>query len=127
MLRVKGRLDVCRVKPGSCDGYVDNDALRSAVGRGSSAKLGHLLVHAETCFRSMAKLPITLHRVSTTENEADIMTKVLSAVGHRELCRTDLDLDAVPEASVMAHVVLCRSAGGQSLRLYPVSAKERYV
>ena len=31
----------------SCDGYVDNDALRMAVSRGSSAKLGHLHVHAD--------------------------------------------------------------------------------
>ena len=41
-------------------------------------------------------------QVSTTENTADIMIKVLSAVRHRELCRPDVDLDAVPEASVMA-------------------------
>ena len=31
------------------------------------------------------------------------MTKVLSAVRHRELCKTDFDLDAVPEASVIPH------------------------
>ena len=81
-LRVKGALDACRLKLVPCDGYVDHDALRMAVSRGSSAKLGHLRVHAETCFRFLAHLPISLHRVSTTENEADIMTKVLSAVRH---------------------------------------------
>ena len=42
------------------------------------------------------------------------MTKVLSAVRHRELCKTDFDFDAVPEASVMPHAVLCRDAGWQS-------------
>ena len=78
MLRVKGALDACRLKPVPCDGYVDNDALRMAVSRGSSAKLGHLRVHADTCFRFLAQLPISLHRVNATENEADIMTKVLS-------------------------------------------------
>ena len=89
MLRVKGALDACRFQPVPCDGYVDNDALRMAMSRGSSAKLGHLRVHADTCFRFLAQLPMSLHRVSTTENEADIMTKVLSAV----LCKTDFDLD----------------------------------
>ena len=78
MLRVKGALDACRLKPVPCDGYVDNDALRMAVSRGSSAKLGHLRVHADTCFRFLAQLRISLHRVNATENEADIMTKVLS-------------------------------------------------
>ena len=43
-----------------------------------------------------AQLPISLHPEGTAENEADIMTKVLSAVRHRELCKTDFDLDAVP-------------------------------
>ena len=100
MLRVMGALDACRVILVSCDGYVHNDALRMAVGRGSSAKLGRLSVHADTCFRFLAQLPISLHRVSTTENEADIMTKVLSAVHHRELCKTDFDLDAVLAHSV---------------------------
>ena len=82
MLRVKGALDACRLKPVPPDGYVDSDALRLAVGRGSSAKLGPLRVHADTCFRFLAQRPISLHRVFTTENEADIMTKVLSAVRH---------------------------------------------
>ena len=94
---------------------MDNGALHMAVGRGSSAKLGHLRVHADTCFRFLAQLPISLHRVSTTENEADIMTKVLSAVRHRQLCRTDVDLDAVPAASIVARTVLCRHAGWQTL------------
>ena len=82
---------------------MDNDALRMAVSRGSSAKLGHLRVHADTCFRFLIHLPISLHRVSTTENEADIMTKVVSAARHRELCKTDFDLDGVPVASIMTH------------------------
>ena len=86
MLRVKGALDACRLKTVPCDGYVDNDALRLTVQRGSSAKLGHLLIHAETCFRFLAQLPFSMHRVGTAENEGDIMTKVLSAVRHRELC-----------------------------------------
>ena len=56
-----------------------------------------------------------LHRVSTTENEADVMTKVLSAVRHRELCPTDFDLDGEPAASVMSRTVLCRHAEWRSL------------
>ena len=104
MLRVIEALDACRLKPVPCDGYVDNDALRLAVGRGSSAKLGHLHVHADTCFRFLAQLPISLHRVSTTECEADITTKVLSAVRHRELCKTDFD-----HASVMAPRMMAKS------------------
>ena len=38
-MRVKGALDGCRLIPVPCDGYVNNDALSLAVGRGSSAKL----------------------------------------------------------------------------------------
>ena len=113
MLRVKGALDACRLKPVPCDGYVDNDALRMAVSRGSPAKLGHLRVH--TCFRFLAQLPLSLHWVSTTENESDIMTEVLSAVRHREICKTDFDLDVVPGASIMTHTALCRHTGRKSL------------
>ena len=47
MLRVKGDLDARRLKPVLCDGYMDNDALRMAVSRRSSAKLGHFRVHAD--------------------------------------------------------------------------------
>ena len=86
---------------------MDNDAQRMAVSRGSSAKLGHLRVHADTRFHFLAQLPISLHR-------ADIMTKVLSAVGHQELCKTDFDLDAVPAASFMTHAVLSPHASWQS-------------
>ena len=100
MLRVKGALDACRLKPVPCDGYAYNDALRMAVSRGSSAKLGHLRVHADTCFRFLPQLPISLRRVSTTEIEADIMTKVLSTVRHREPCKTDFDLDGVRWSSL---------------------------
>ena len=66
-LRVKGALGACRLRPVPCDSYVDNDSLRIAVSRGSSAKLRHLRVHADTCFRFLTQLPISLHRVSTTE------------------------------------------------------------
>ena len=37
-LRVKGALDACHLRLVPCDGYVDHDALRMAVSRGSSAK-----------------------------------------------------------------------------------------
>ena len=33
------------------------------------------------------------------------MTKVFSAVRHPELCKTDLDFDAVPAVSIMTHTV----------------------
>ena len=92
-----------------CDGYVDNDVLRMAVSRGSSAKLGHLRVHADTCFRIAAQLPISLHKVSTTENEADIMTKVLSKIRYRDLCKTDL----------------CRHTGWKSLESRTRSSRPR--
>ena len=95
--------------------WTTNDALRMVVRIRSSAKLGHLRVHADTCFRFLAQLSISLHRVSTTENEADIMTEVLSAVRHQELCKTDFDLDTVPATSIMTHTALRRHAGWQSL------------
>ena len=56
----KRALYVCRLKPVPCDGCVGNDALRLAVGRGSSAKLRHLRV--DTCFRFLGQLPISIHR-----------------------------------------------------------------
>ena len=91
-LRVKGALGACRLRPVPCDGYVDNDSLCITVSRGSSAKLRHLRVHADTCFRFLA-----LH----------IMTKVLTAIRHRDLCKTNFDLDGVPVASIMADTALC--------------------
>ena len=66
-------------------------------------------------FRFLAQLLISLHRVSTTENEANIMTKIHLADRHRELCKTDFDLDTVPVARITAHAVLCLHAGWQSL------------
>ena len=115
MLRVKGALDACRLKPVPCDGYVDKRCIALGSAKRLVSEARHLRVHAETCFRLLAQLPISLHRVGTAENEADIMTKVLSAVRHRELCKTDFDLDAVPEASVMPHAAMCRHAGWRSL------------
>ena len=117
MLRVKGELDACRLKPVPCDGYVDNDALRFGVGLAgliSKAWASPCLRRDVLPFPGAGSDPITLHRVSSTENEADIMTN-LSAVRHRELCRKDFDLVAVPEASVMTQAVLCLHAGWQSL------------
>ena len=81
---------------------MENHALRLAVDRGLSAKLEYVRVNAQMCFRFLAQLPISKKTISTTETDADIMTKVLSALRDRELCRPDFDLDAVPEASVMA-------------------------
>ena len=73
MLSVRGTLDACRLKPVRHDGYAQNHALRLTVGPGSSAKLEHLRVHADACFRFLAQLPFSLHRLSTTEIETDII------------------------------------------------------
>ena len=43
------------------------------------------------------------------------MTKVLTAIRHRDLCKTNFDLDGVPVASIMAHTALCRHTGWKSL------------
>ena len=51
MLRVEGAFDLFRLKQVPRDGHVNNDALRMAVSRGSSAKLWHFRVHADTSFR----------------------------------------------------------------------------
>ena len=42
---------------------------------------------------SLRWLLTSLPPVNTTENEGDIMMKVLSAMRHRERCKTDFDLD----------------------------------
>ena len=43
------------------------------------------------------------------------MTKILLAVRHRELWKTNFDLDAVLAGSIMTHTAFCRHAGWQSL------------
>ena len=78
LLKLAAIIEATRMKPVHQKGYVDNDALRLAVKRGSSAKLGHLRNHGETCFRMLCSLNIGLERIDTTENEADILTKILS-------------------------------------------------
>ena len=101
----QGSFDACRLKPVPCDGYVDNDALRLAVGRGSSP-----------CARlDVLSFPGAAHNFAQSgeynrKKEADIMAKVISAARHRDLCKTDFDLDAVPVASV-THAVFCRHDG----------------
>ena len=86
-LRFKSIWDACRLVPVRCNGNSDKNALRLAVVEAHQlSKLGHLRVHAEMCFLFFAQIPISLHRVDTTENEADTMTKALSTTRHRELC-----------------------------------------
>ena len=78
-LRVKSVLVACRVRPVSGERYYAvTDALRLAVARGSSAKLGHFRVHAATCFRFHPQLHVSLRTAALRKHEADIMTKVLS-------------------------------------------------
>ena len=77
MLRVKGALDACRLKPVSCYGYVDNDALRLAVQRGSSAKLGHLRVHAGTCFFFLAQHLVMKSIIKTLQEKwQEVQTEI---------------------------------------------------
>ena len=63
-LRVPGILDACRLKSVSCDGYVDDDALRLALAHGSSANLGHLRVQTDRFSVSCTAL---LHWVETKQ------------------------------------------------------------
>jgi len=57
---------------------VDNDAVRLAVHRGASLKLGHMRKHAQCNLQFLKESGVEIHRVDTTENPADIFTKIVS-------------------------------------------------
>jgi hypothetical protein len=78
-LRMQGLLECCRTTKIKAKGFVDNDAVRMAAARGSSAKLGHMRKHAEVNLEFLKECGIPLFRVDTTDNPADIFTKIVSA------------------------------------------------
>jgi hypothetical protein len=78
-LRMMGLLECCRLTAMSAEGKVDNDAVRLAVGRGASVKLGHMRKHAQVNLEFLRECGVPLGRVDTTENTADIFTKIVSA------------------------------------------------
>ncbi len=78
-LRMLGRLECCRFTAMSAAGTVDNDAVRLAIGRGASVKLGHMRKHAQVNLEFLRQCSVPLERVDTTENTADIFTKIVSA------------------------------------------------
>ena len=78
-LRMMGLLECCRLTAMSAEGKVDNDAVRLAVGRGASVKLGHMRKHAQVNLEFLRECGVPLSRVDTTENTADIFTKIVSA------------------------------------------------
>ena len=77
-LRLMGLLECCRLTPLTSKGRVDNDAVRLAIGRGASTKLGHMRKHAEVNLEFLRECAVPLERVDTTENTADIFTKIVS-------------------------------------------------
>eukprot|EP00974_Lingulodinium_polyedra_P080507 7798883-Lingulodinium_polyedra.AAC.1 len=77
-MRIAAMLEYCVMVPPTIRGLVDNDAVRLAVERGSSAKMSHMKKHAEVCFSFLNQCGIKLQRVDTSENIADIFTKILS-------------------------------------------------
>ncbi len=86
------------------DGYVDNDAVRMAVARGSSLALRHLGKHGEVNFRYLSQCGIVLKRVDTSDNIADMFTKVLSAMKMAHLLKGILEPEVLPGGrAVVAH------------------------
>ena len=86
------------MQPVAATGYVDNDAVRLAVARGSSLALGHLGKHGEVNFRYLSQCGIVLKRVDTADNIAEIFTKVLSAQKMNHLLRGLLEPEVEPES-----------------------------
>ena len=73
MLRVKGALDACRLKPVPYDGYVDGDALCMAGEQSFISKARASPCPRRHTFSFPRAGSISLYRVSTTEHEAEIM------------------------------------------------------
>ena len=78
-LRLQGLLSCCRMTCPEAVGCVDNDAVRLAVARGSSQKLGHMRKHADVNLQFLRQCGVKVTRVDTTDNVADIFTKIVSA------------------------------------------------
>lgn len=102
-IKVAAVIIAARIKPIKVHGLVDNDALRLAVIRGSSAKLGHLRVHGERCFRFLAQSGILMGRIPGEVNAADMLTEVLSAQRLRYLCAVDFGLTEAAEPDFQVH------------------------
>lgn len=77
--RLRGVVDSCRFTPVKARGFVDNDSVRIAVERGSSLKLAHMRKHAEVSLTFVQESEVSMHRVDTSDNPADIFTKILSS------------------------------------------------
>ena len=110
-VRLAAILEAMRIQPIAATGYVDNDAVRMAVARGSSLALGHLGKHGEVNFRYLSQCGIVLKRVDTADNIADIFTKVLSAQKMAHLLRGILEPEVQPEnRAIVAHRSPCPAA-----------------
>ena len=115
-MRLAAILETMRIQPVGATGYVDNDAVRLAVARGSSLALGHLGKHGEVNFRYLSQCGIVLKRVDTADNIADIFTKVLSAQKMNHLLRGLLEPEVEPESrAVVAHRSPCPAANSSDL------------
>ncbi len=77
-LRMLGLLECCRLVHMEASVFVDTDAVRSAVGRGASTKLGHVREHAEVNLDFLRQCKIPLKRVDTTDMPADVFTNIVS-------------------------------------------------
>ena len=75
-LRVAAAVEATRLTPICCEGLLDNDAVRTAVDRGYSGKMAHLNKYAEVGFGILRDSGIKLARIDTSENWADMFTKV---------------------------------------------------
>ena len=96
------------MRPVPCDGYVDNDALRLAVGPRLISE-----ARASPCRRR--SVFSFLDTASNLAASGECSRKRGRHHDQRSLGKTDFDLDAVPAASIMTHTASCRHAGWQSL------------
>jgi len=76
-MRLAVMIEQARTGPLKITILVDNEAVRHAVTRGHSHKLAHMRKHASVSLLFLQKAGVTIERVNTKENFADIFTKGL--------------------------------------------------
>jgi hypothetical protein len=106
-VKLAAMVERTRVTKVSIIGRTDNDSVRLACQRGSSAKLGLLPKQADVSFKFLCDAGLVPVRVSTIENIADLFTKVLSRVKICYLLKDIYQLDNVvgPDNKLVKRVV----------------------
>jgi hypothetical protein len=77
-IKLASLVEQTRRRPAKIFGFVDNESLRCAILRGSSAKMNHLRRSAELNFLLLQQTLVLPKHVPGKENFADLLTKILT-------------------------------------------------